>query len=564
MLVDTERFALAADDIESDGASMVNSSRSMLTTSTLSTYLACLPDVEVPPLSPTSIQWPTRTSRSLLGDGASGHVYRVLLDTTPVAVKVLRVRPQSPGHNILNSESLDSGQPNSSSSCKVEAGQWTTPYSAPLPSMTRNIGTPPSERRLVRSAPLSPRTSNDRLREKMQAQTAADRAFYREQRRYASLSRLPGVARFYGSCQRPTDGAPAFVLELMEGGSVMQALDAFRTDPSSRPQVDTVLRIGAMIATALASVHRAGYSHGDIKPANCMLSKPLRKDGSLRSGTKVKLVDLGLSRRLSHDSVVNRDCLTSDEEDAIDIPTNIHNRSVHSVANKSQYRDSERLEAITCTGHGSLTPEVTSQRYQDPDTASWDIRLTEQGTVCREIDVSLPHEVQATCDKRSMNSQNRQGQSPGVSSQGNTNESFEAQYLALSPTSGPAMAMEAKEHPRSAGWPESSSRFVRRSSRSYSLQKETERGTPAYLSPEAWRGAPLLRRNAMAAERADVYALGMTLYQIETGEQPWPRKNEWQIFGAGKCWQVLHLSLHSTHISFLLSFSQSCASHGGC
>ncbi|CDF37217.1 unnamed protein product [Chondrus crispus] len=57
------------------------------------------------------------------------------------------------------------------------------------------------------------------------------------------------------------------------------------------------------------------------------------------------------------------------------------------------------------------------------------------------------------------------------------------------------------------------------------------RGTPAFLSPEAWCGSRALRdRNV--AEKADVYALAMLLYELETGTVPWNDLSEWGIYVA--------------------------------
>ena len=57
------------------------------------------------------------------------------------------------------------------------------------------------------------------------------------------------------------------------------------------------------------------------------------------------------------------------------------------------------------------------------------------------------------------------------------------------------------------------------------------RGTPAFLSPEAWCGSRALR-DRVVAEKADVYALAMLLYELETGTVPWNDLSEWGIYVA--------------------------------
>lgn len=55
------------------------------------------------------------------------------------------------------------------------------------------------------------------------------------------------------------------------------------------------------------------------------------------------------------------------------------------------------------------------------------------------------------------------------------------------------------------------------------------RGTPAYLPPEGWCGSSALRKRPVAL-KADVYALAMILYKLETGVLPWHSMSEWSIF----------------------------------
>lgn len=212
------------------------------------------------------------------------------------------------------------------------------------------------------------------------ARRVARRQILREYRRYQSLAAVPGVARCYGSAN--ADGFLLLVTEHLRGGSLRNVLRTGGVD------VRGGLRVGHVVANALAAIHARGFSHGDIKPGNVLFAEKVT--GMLREGIEVRLVDFGLSRKLTKDD---------DDDD--------------------EEKDGE----------------------------------------------------------------------------------------------------EGDEDDREEG------------ERRDSLLGGDARGTPAYLSPEAWEGKGALKDRHIA-EKADVYALGMLLYEVESGKIPWADCSEWDIFCA--------------------------------
>lgn len=275
-----------------------------------------------------------------------------------------------------------------------------------------------------------------------------ERAFQRELRRYAAMNKVPGIVRSYGAgwydgrddsqplfqngvnhertslqswhcaeistiarSESCTQRANIFAMELMLGGSLLDAInaDAMKRTPLS---ILAKLELAARAAHALSTIHAAGFSHGDVKPGNILLSRSLSRgsahDDSAGSDVQVKFVDLGSSRDFRKpDYLPNTRCYPSPP------PT----PAVVAVTSISAFADGKQSKASEMNGKN------------DKNTKNY--------------------------------------------------------------------------------------------------------GTPAYIAPEAWRGAAALDDLPKAAA-ADVYALGMTLYHLETGVQPWKHSTEWQIFTAGK------------------------------
>lgn len=106
----------------------------------------------------------------------------------------------------------------------------------------------------------------------------------REAQSIASLDH-PHIVRVF-DVGTDGDGSPYVVMELLEGPSLAAYIDTHAPLPTAE-----VRRIALQLCDALASAHRLGLVHRDVKPAN-VLATPHRS-GHLMW----KLVDFGLSTR---------------------------------------------------------------------------------------------------------------------------------------------------------------------------------------------------------------------------------------------------------------------------
>ncbi len=119
--------------------------------------------------------------------------------------------------------------------------------------------------------------------------------FDREARAVAAISH-PNIVELFDV--GVADGLPYAVMEYLDGEPLDETLGQGALEP------EEVRRIGAQIAEALATAHRAGVVHRDLKPHNIMLvprqagefgAQGHDADSELNS-TIVKLFDFGLSR----------------------------------------------------------------------------------------------------------------------------------------------------------------------------------------------------------------------------------------------------------------------------
>jgi serine/threonine protein kinase/peroxiredoxin len=105
-------------------------------------------------------------------------------------------------------------------------------------------------------------------------------ALLAEARAAATLNH-PNVCTVYAVDD--SSGAPMIVMEFVAGQTLAHRIESGALPP------DEVAALGRQVATGLAAAHAAGVVHGDLKPANLMVTP----DGA------VKIMDFGLARRFS-------------------------------------------------------------------------------------------------------------------------------------------------------------------------------------------------------------------------------------------------------------------------
>jgi Protein kinase domain len=125
----------------------------------------------------------------------------------------------------------------------------------------------------------------------------ARKRFQREAMAAAALHH-PHLAEVYGF---GTHGKHLYyAMELVEGPSLREQLDALVARPGMRGDPQVVRRVVQQIvgvSSALASVHRAGLVHRDVKPSNILLRAPPTGPETISAAPAI-LVDFGLVRAI--------------------------------------------------------------------------------------------------------------------------------------------------------------------------------------------------------------------------------------------------------------------------
>jgi len=147
------------------------------------------------------------------------------------------------------------------------------------------IGTGANSRVVRGFDPMIDRSVAIKLFSPQLARGDARTKFIREARVVGKLSH-PFIITLHDMGIEETTGTPYLVMELVEGHSVEKALS------SGSVPFQTACAWAAQVAVALNVAHRRGIIHGDVKPANVLIT----------SDSRTKLTDFGMARLASHDN----------------------------------------------------------------------------------------------------------------------------------------------------------------------------------------------------------------------------------------------------------------------
>jgi serine/threonine protein kinase/tetratricopeptide (TPR) repeat protein len=125
----------------------------------------------------------------------------------------------------------------------------------------------------------------------------AEEAYSRFMREAQAVAKLnhPNIVSIYDVGRE--DGKLFFILEFVDGMSLRDLIGAY---PEGKCDIQTILRTGIDVCSALQYAHSQGFLHGDVKPENILITP---------EGT-AKLMDFGLAKMLWQPSIPQEEAMT--------------------------------------------------------------------------------------------------------------------------------------------------------------------------------------------------------------------------------------------------------------
>jgi len=164
----------------------------------------------------------------------------------------------------------------------------------------------------------------------------------------------PNIIKCFAVSETPS--SVILITEYMAGGSLFHNLsnhNRLNNGAGAPIPKASALHIAIYIVRALNHIHSQGFSCGDVKSLNILLSHKLRPDGYLETGCTVKLCDFGLSKRLYH----NYDA--SNSSSSLDLwNSTFFDPDAKNIAGTFAYLAPECFEKPASTPQGMIAADV--------------------------------------------------------------------------------------------------------------------------------------------------------------------------------------------------------------
>ncbi|KYF73079.1 hypothetical protein BE11_41725 [Sorangium cellulosum] len=288
-------------------------------------------------------------------------------------------------------------------------------------------------------------------------------ARFRQEAIAVNIINHPGIVRVFDSGELE-DGSPYIVMEYLDGRGLRDWVQA--VPPADRPR--QVVRLGYQIASAMAAAHASRVVHRDLKPENIMVVD----DELAPGGSRVKILDFGIAK-----------VLWGGLPEVVELDGTGPVASVSAPAIRTELSAQPAPTLVVTTGAGSAAADIDARE----EDALRSLPLVSLGRpAILPAPVELPAEAASAAP---------------------------AELPAEAASFGGARASIEPCAPRSGGAGQPTMPFTQ--------EGVWGLGTRSYMAPEQER------HSGSVDVKADVYSLGVILYELLEGQTPDASTGAW-------------------------------------
>ncbi|WP_437630667.1 protein kinase domain-containing protein [Sorangium sp. So ce854] len=326
-------------------------------------------------------------------------------------------------------------------------------------------------------------------------------ARFRQEAIAVNIINHPGIVRVFDSGELE-DGSPYIVMEHLDGRGLRDWVQA--VPAAERPR--QVVRLGYQIASAMAAAHASRVVHRDLKPENIMVVD----DELAPGGSRVKILDFGIAKVLwgGLPEVVELDARGSvasvsappvrTELSAQPAPTVVAEGGAFRAPAEPDLRADDALRSLPLVSIGR--PAIHPEPVESPPGAASSAAVESPPEAASSATVESPPEAASSATV----------ESPPEAA---TSAAVESPPGAASFAAAPASIEPGATSPRSAGAGQPTMPFTQ--------EGVWGLGTRSYMAPEQER------HSGSVDVKADVYSLGVILYELLEGDTPDAARGAW-------------------------------------